>query len=79
DGIEEAIKSSNKKYLIKDEIQFELAIVKTITGKGEVKIVLADIGGKYTKEKVSKVKFSICTPLEYRKDFLLELRKTKKE
>lgn len=44
---------------ISGDIEFELAVVKTIDAKGGFKIFVADAEGKYSKEKISVVKFKV--------------------
>jgi hypothetical protein len=40
-------------------IEFEIAIIKTKEAKGGLKFLIADASGNYSKESVSKIKFSI--------------------
>ena len=75
-GIEEGIRDSTKeKYFLKDEIEFELSLIKSKTGKGRAKIVIADIEGEYDSKKISKVKFSICNKMGYLKDTAIKMKK----
>ena len=72
-GIEDGIKEGkDNKYFLKDEIEFDLSIVKTKSAKGGTKILIADIEGEYDNQKISKVKFKICTRLDYIKDYVLK-------
>ena len=40
-----------------NEVEFDFAVVKTKTGKGGFKIVVADASGKYSKEQVTRITF----------------------
>jgi hypothetical protein len=40
-------------------IEFEIAVIKTKEAKGGFKFLIADACGDYSKESVSKIKFSI--------------------
>jgi len=72
-GIEEGIKEGkDNKYFLKDEIEFDLSIVKTKSAKGGARILIADIEGEYDNQKISRVKFTICTKLGYMKDYVLK-------
>ena len=55
-GIEKGI---GKDHYIRGDIDFELAIVKTKDVGGGFKIFVADAKGKYSSEKISKVKFQV--------------------
>ena len=62
DSINSGLKG--KTYFIKGDIQFELSVVTNKkVGRG-FKVIVADIGGKYEKEKLSKMKFSITPQRE---------------
>ena len=53
--IEHAEKAMEDKYEFSGELKFEISIVKTKGAKGEGKFVVVEAGGKYEKEKISKV------------------------
>lgn len=40
-------------------IEFEIAIIKTKEAKGGLKFLIADASGNYSKESVSRIKFSV--------------------
>ena len=40
-------------------IEFELAVIKSKGGKGELRFFLADASGNYSKESVSRIKFKV--------------------
>ncbi len=40
-------------------IEFELAVIKSKGAKGGLRFFLADASGKYSKESISKIKFSV--------------------
>jgi hypothetical protein len=40
-------------------IEFEVAVVKTKEAKGGLKLLVADASGKYCKENISRIKFSV--------------------
>jgi len=44
---------------LKSPIEFELAVITKKEGKGKVNIFVVDAGGKYEKEAISKIKFSM--------------------
>ncbi len=46
-------------YEIKSTIDFELAVINTKEAKGGINILVADGKGKYEKESISKIKFSV--------------------
>lgn len=48
-----------REMILKSGIEFELAVVTKIEGNGKLRIFVADAGGEYEKEVISKVKFSI--------------------
>ena len=51
--------SIGDKYCIDDAIEFNIAVIKTKSVKGGLKIFVADAKGKYENEKISTVKFKI--------------------
>lgn len=46
-------------YLLDSQLDFEISVVIQKTGKGKMSILVADIGGSYKKEIISKIKFKI--------------------
>lgn len=40
-------------------IEFEIAVIKTKEAKGGLKFLIADASGNYSKESVSRIKFSV--------------------
>jgi len=52
-------------FELKGEIEVELAIVKTKKAGGKVQILVAEGGGKYEKEELSKIKFKIGKKKEW--------------
>ena len=56
ENIEGGIKDD---FELKGDIEVELAIVKTKKAGGKVQILVAEGGGKYEKEELSKIKFKI--------------------
>jgi hypothetical protein len=57
EGISESLKGKSVGVL--GVIEFELSVVTKKVGGGKVKLILAEAGGKYEKEEISKIKFSI--------------------
>ena len=47
-------------HYLKGEIEIELAIVSTKELGGKLSIFIAEAGGKYQKEELSKIKFKIA-------------------
>lgn len=56
EGVERGI---GKDHYIHRGIQFELAIVKTTEANGRLRIFVADADAKYSKEKISIMKFTV--------------------
>jgi len=46
-------------YALKGDIEVELVVVSTKNAGGKFSIFIAEAGGKYQKEELSKIKFSI--------------------
>jgi len=40
-------------------IEFEIAVIKSKEAKGGLKFLIADASGNYSKESISKIKFSV--------------------
>lgn len=57
ESIENGMKKTN--YMLKGDITFELAVANTKQVGGGFKLLIADIGGKYENEKLSKMKFAV--------------------
>ncbi len=55
-GVEEGL---GNKYEVKGDIDFEIAVAITKKVGGGFKIFVVDAEGKYSKEKLSKVKFKV--------------------
>jgi len=47
-------------YFLKGEIEVELVVVTTKNVGGKIRILIAEAGGKYQKEELSKIKFKIA-------------------
>ena len=47
-------------FYLKGDIEIELAIVKTKTAGGKLRILVAEAGGNYEKETLSRIKFKIA-------------------
>jgi hypothetical protein len=56
DGIKKGVGDD---HYISDDIEFNLAVVKTKVASGGFKIFVADAQGKYASEKISTVKFKV--------------------
>lgn len=52
-------KSETDDMKLKTWIDFELSVVTEKKAEGKVKIFVADVGGKYEKESISKIKFTM--------------------
>ena len=61
EGIEEGIQSNKSKFRFETPIEFELSVSVKKRAEGKIDIVVASAGGKYDKEEISKIKFSIGT------------------
>ena len=48
-------------HYLKGEIEVELSIVSTKEMGGKLNIMIAEAGGKYQREELSKIKFKIGT------------------
>jgi len=57
ESIKEGIKG--KECGVVGLIEFELAVVKAKEAKGGFRFLLADASGNYSKESISKIKFSV--------------------
>jgi len=57
--IESIEKGKTDRYKLKEAIDFELAVVNVKNAKGGIKLLVVKASGKYGKETVSKIKFSI--------------------
>jgi translation initiation factor 2B subunit (eIF-2B alpha/beta/delta family) len=53
------IKAESNEMSLQSKIDFELSVITDKVGEGKLKIFIANIGGKYEKESVSKIKFSM--------------------
>lgn len=51
--------SKHRDMVLKSDIEFELSVLTSKEAEGGIKILIANAGGKYEKEAVSKIKFSI--------------------
>lgn len=60
-GIETA--QENALFELLTPIEFEISVIVKKEGKGGINIVIVGAGGKYEKESVSKIKFSMGNPL----------------
>ena len=57
-------------------IEFELSVVVKKAAGGKINLLLADVGGKYEKEVMSKIKFSVYDERQYVEDVQMDLAKT---
>ena len=57
DSVKEGMKG--RKTGVIGPIEFELAVIKSKGAKGGFRFFLADASGKYSKESISKIKFSV--------------------
>lgn len=57
DSIKEGMKG--KECGVVGTIKFELSVIKEKAAKGGFKFLIAEVGGKYSSESVSKIKFEI--------------------
>lgn len=57
----EKTQTQNSFELIKP-IEFEISVIVKKEGRGGVNIAIVEAGGKYEKESVSKIKFSMGNP-----------------
>ena len=57
ESIKEGLKG--KKWCVAGLIEFEIAVIKTKEGKGGLRFLIADASGKYAKESISRIKFSV--------------------
>lgn len=48
-----------KRYILSSSIEFEISIGIEKIGKGKINLLVADIGGNYKKEFLSKIKFTM--------------------
>ena len=58
-------KGMTSDFYLKGDIDIELAVVKTKNVGGKFKILVAEAGGKYEKETMSKIKFKIAQRGDY--------------
>ena len=56
------LKSESKEMKLQTKIDFELSVITDKVAEGKLKIFIANIGGKYEKESISKIKFSMGKP-----------------
>ncbi len=49
----------NDKFGLMSNVEFELSVVVNKSGKGGIDLAIVGAGGKYSKESVSKIKFSM--------------------
>jgi hexokinase len=57
DSIREGLK--DKQCGVIGQVEFEIAVIKSKEGKCGVKFLIADAGGNYCKESVSRIKFNV--------------------
>ena len=60
DGIEKSQKQGS--FALVTPIEFEVSIIVKKEGKGGINIAIVGAGGKYEKESISKIKFSMGDP-----------------
>ena len=53
------------KFDLISNIDFELAVAVKKEGSGKVNIAIVGAGGKYEKESITKIKFSMGSPTSY--------------
>lgn len=58
DSIKEGL--NGKECSVAGLIEFEVAVVKSINSKGGFRFIIAEAGGNYNKESISRIKFSIA-------------------
>jgi hypothetical protein len=59
-GIKKGVdKVEDTKFEIDGSIEFELAVIKNKKGEGKFEIFIAEMGGKYSKEEISRIRFKI--------------------
>ncbi|MEX1995812.1 MAG: hypothetical protein WD884_00335, partial [Nitrosopumilaceae archaeon] len=51
--------SKTREFRLKSNVEFELSILTKKEASGKMSILIADVGGIYEKEAVSKIKFSM--------------------
>lgn len=51
-------KAQTETFVARPPIEFELSIVNTKDKSGRFNIMIADVGAKYEKEYISKIKFT---------------------
>jgi len=49
----------NENFELMSNVEFELSVVVNKSGKGGIDLAIVGAGGKYSKESVSKIKFSM--------------------
>lgn len=57
EGIEKSVKI--KSFELLTPVEFEVSVMVKKEGEGGINLVIVDAGGKYEKESVSKIKFSM--------------------
>ena len=57
ESVKEGLKG--KKCGVASLIEFEIAVIKTKEGKSGLRFLVADASGKYAKESISRIKFSV--------------------
>ena len=57
DSVKEGMKG--REVGVTGAIEFEIAVIKSKEAKGGLRFFIADASGNYSKESVSKIKFSI--------------------
>lgn len=57
ESIKEGLK--DKQCAVVGVIEFEIAVIKTKEAKGGLRFLIADASGNYSKENVSRIKFSV--------------------
>lgn len=63
-AVKEGISKTEKdgEFTLLTPIDFEISIAVTKEGKGKVNIAIVDAGGKYEKESITKIRFSMGNP-----------------
>lgn len=58
---------SDNQLQLNGDIKFELAVIAKKEAGGKLKFIVAEAGGDYNKETVSKISFSMTRPWMYQK------------
>lgn len=62
-------------YEVNGDIDIELAVINKKTASGGIRIFLANVNGKYSKEHLSKIKFKIRPKTANNSDILEAINK----